>query len=358
MKKVLKQAVGIDCSKDELVVSIVNMDEYFEKQVVGGAVFANTVAGFEKLLKWVMKQRKANDPSSCFVIEATGIYHEQLCCYLYDKGYGVSVVLPNKASHFMRTLSVKTINDKISAEALGVMGLEKKLDLWQRPREVFIKLRQLSRERNDLLEESTSIKNQLHVATYGAFTVAGAIKRMEHRLAFIREQIAEIEQEIKALVNADQQLKDRLEKVCSIKGIGFITAVTVVAEMNGFNLIRNQRQLVSYCGLDVVKKDSGSTVRSKGRISHKGNTHIRKALYFPSLIAIRFDDNMKNISTRLVARHGIKMKAVVAIQRKLLVLIYILWKNNAIYDPNLYKPQQIFRATKMVALTELAHGRS
>ena len=234
------------------------------------------------------------------------------------------------------------------------MGLEKKLDLWEPPNPILSKLRQLCRERDDLQREATDIKHQLHAAKYGAFTVPASVKRMEKRLDLIKEQIAEIEQDLANTVNTDEQLKGRLDKVCSIKGIGFITAVIIVAETNGFNLVKNQRQLVSYCGLDVIKKESGISVRTKGRISHRGNTHIRKALYFPALVAIRNDENMKSVSERLVGKHGIKMKAVVAVQRKLLVLIYTLWKNNTVYDTNYNKTPQTFRATNKVALTELA----
>ena len=56
--------------------------------------------------------------------------------------------------------------------------------------------------------------------------------------------------------------------------------------------------------------------------------------YMRTLAAIRHDELYKDLFTRLVSRHGIKMKAAVAVQRKLLELTYILFKNETIYDPN------------------------
>lgn len=91
-------------------------------------------------------------------------------------------------------------------------------------------------------------------------------------------------------------------------------------------MIRNKRQLSSYAGLDVREKQSGTSVRGKARISKKGNRYLRKAMYMPSLAAIRYNEGFKTIFARIVRRHGIKKKAGVAIQRKLLELMYTLYK--------------------------------
>jgi transposase len=89
---------------------------------------------------------------------------------------------------------------------------------------------------------------------------------------------------------------------------------------------------VSFAGLDVVGKDSGTSVKGKSRISKKGNRHLRKALHMPSLNAIRNDERFKAIFVRLVSKHGVKMKATVAVQRKLLEMIYTIWKTEKPYD--------------------------
>jgi transposase len=113
-----------------------------------------------------------------------------------------------------------------------------------------------------------------------------------------------------------------------------LTAATVLAETNGFELVNNKRQLSSYAGLDVVEKQSGTSVKGKPGISKKGNKHLRKALHLPALSAIRNDERYKAIFARLVARHGVKMKAVVAVQRRILELMYVLYRTNTPYDKN------------------------
>jgi transposase len=113
-----------------------------------------------------------------------------------------------------------------------------------------------------------------------------------------------------------------------------MTAATVVSEADGFSMARNARQLVSYAGYDIVEKQSGTSVRGKGRISKKGNSYIRRALYFPAITAARHDRHFGGFYKRLHGKHNIKMKAYTAVQRKLLVLIYTLWTKQESYDPN------------------------
>lgn len=116
--------------------------------------------------------------------------------------------------------------------------------------------------------------------------------------------------------------------------MGRLTAAIVLAETNGFDLIRNKRQLTSYAGLDVKEKQSGTSVKGKSKISKRGNRHLRKAMHLPALAAIRHEKRFKSVFVRLVSKHGIKMKAAVAVQRKLLEMIYTVYSKNKIYDKN------------------------
>jgi len=293
----------------------------------------NNKGGLQKLIRWVMKLTKA-EVKILFAIEATGVYHERAAEYLFDKGMSVSVLVPRRVSNFTKSLEIKTITDDISALAIAHFGLLKKLELWKKPDQINRYLRDLTREREQLMQERSSVKNMLHAEQAGAWGNPNAIARMKSHIAFLDKQIKEIEHEIDKAVDNNKPLKEKLKVIQSIKGVGLITAVTIVSETDGFSLILNSRQLVSYAGLDVIQKQSGTSVRGKPRISHRGNRHIRKALHFPALTAIRHDLVMRGHFSRLVSRHGIKMKAAVAVQRKILVLVYTLWKTNNPYDPN------------------------
>lgn len=332
MKDLLKQCVGIDCAKDELVCCLALLETDMNVILRSIKSFSNNSGGFSKMVTWVEKF-SVKSLSIHFVVEATGVYHEKLAEYLFDNGFDISVILPMRISNFAKSLQTKTTTDKTASEAISQFGLLKKLDKWQKPDNTYRLLRNLTRERGQLMQQRIIAKNQLHAEETGAWANKNAIRRIKSRIKFFNKQILQIESEINQIVKGHNDLKQKLEYVQSIKGVGLLTAVTIIAETDGFNLIRNSRQLVSYAGLDVIQKQSGTSVRGKPRISHRGNRHIRKALHFPALSAIQNDQFSKEHFARLVSRHGIKMKAAVSVQRKLLVLIYTMWKKRTIYDP-------------------------
>jgi transposase len=151
----------------------------------------------------------------------------------------------------------------------------------------------------------------------------------------MNKQEMEVKLDITACLKDDPKVCQQVELLCTIPGIGELTAVTILGETNGFELIRSKKQLTSYAGLDVKEKQSGTSVKGKPKISKKGNRHLRKAMYLPAFAAIRHNQIYKDLFARLVSKHGIKMKAAVAVQRKMLELTYILFKNQVPYDPTI-----------------------
>ena len=331
MKTIVKQVAGIDVAQKELVVSLGRMYDNWTPEVYSNRSFANTPKGFTDLIGWIQKLTEESIGVG-YVMEATGVYHEPLAYFLEAAGYAVSIVLPNKISNYIRTLDIKTITDKTASEAITRFGLERKLNRWKRPKGIYKTLKQLTRERDQLVEERTMVKNQLHAEQAEAEPNVSSKTRLSRRIAFLNEQEKEIKAEIAVLARQDEEVNKSVELISSIPGIGSLTAVTVLAETNGFELISNKKQLVSYSGLDVKEKQSGTSVKGKPRISKRGNRQLRKAMHLPALAAIRHEERFKAIFARLVSKHGIKMKAAVAVQRKLLEMIYIIWKTGNPYD--------------------------
>ena len=281
MKKVLKQVVGIDVAQDELVCTFGKFYEDCTIELCSRSVFKNCKEGFKKLDLW-LKTIVDVEVHLRYVMEATGVYHQSFAYYLHEKEYKVSIVLPNKISNFKRTLDIRTITDKTMADAITQFGLERNLDDWQPPISIYRNLQQLTRERSQLVAEKVVIKNQLHAENAEAKPNKKSIERSKKRLVLIAKQEEEILQEIKDLIANDEEVQRIVILICSITGIGILTAATVLGETNGFELIRNKRQLTSYAGLDVKEKQSGTSVNGKPSISKKGNKNLRKAMHLPA----------------------------------------------------------------------------
>jgi transposase len=331
MKKVVKQVLGIDVAQKELVVCFGKMYDDWIPQLQANKTFANNPKGFAALIIWVNKLATP-DIAVRYVMEATGVYHERFAYYLEANGQEISIVLPNKISNYFRTLEVKTITDKTASEAIVQFGLERNLDKWVKPNATFRKMRQLTRERGQIIDERTVLKNQLHAEKSEAEPSNNSINRIKNRIKLLNKQEKEIQVELKFIIKANKEIDKNVTLLCTIPGIGLLTATSILGETNGFELIKNKKQLTSYAGLDVREKQSGTSVKGKPRISKKGNRYLRKALHLPALAAIRHNQRYKAIFVRLVSKHGIKMKAAVAVQRKLLEMTYTIFKTGVPFD--------------------------
>ena len=262
MQKIVKQVLGIDVAQDELVTCFSQMTLDWNVIIVGRKTFENSKAGFVDLLRWT-KVLSDKDLPIRFVMEATGVYHEKLAYFLFEKKAEVSIVLPNKICAYARSLTIKTVTDKTASEAIAQFGLERHLNNWAPPKGIYKQMQQLTRERGQIVDERTAIKNQLHAENAEARPNKQSISRAKKRVELLTKQIKEILKELAILIKTDEEVQSAIRIICTIPGIGMLTAAIILGETNGFDLIRNVKQLTSYAGLDVREKQSGTSVKGR-----------------------------------------------------------------------------------------------
>ncbi len=261
------------------------------------------------------------------------MYHEQLAWYLHQQGYKVSVILPTKAKRYLQALGLKSKNDKIDAIGLSRMGCEQCLSFWQPISENLYRLRSLTRLLESLNEQKSVFSNQLHAFSFSMYPVKQATQSLKQLLKEFDKQIEKLQKQIQQLLKEDQVLKEKCQKLTTIPGVGMLTFAVVAAQTNGFALFENQAQLVSYAGYDVVENQSGKHTGTT-KISKKGSAHLRRAMHMPALSVIRHKQTAySSLFERVYHKTAIKMKAYVAVQKKLLCLMYALWKKDTVYDP-------------------------
>ncbi len=336
-RKILCQALGIEVSKDKQDVCFTIMDSERRVHVLVVKQFANTLSGMKQLVQFILKYLNAEMPFRV-VLEATGTYHENVTFYLHGLGYKLSVILPNKSKNFAKSLNAKSKTDRSDAMILGQMGVERDLETWIPPDPNLLKIRGLHREKQSLQQDINKYKNQVKALRCGHNPNPDIIKRKEKLIRDAQKMIKQIEQNIADVLKSDEKLQKMVNYASSLFGVGVQTAVAVLSEANGFKLMRNKAQLESYAGYDVVLNDSGTSVHGKSRISKKGNSFIRCAMFWPAIVAVKKAGEVQDLYKRVLSRNPKhKMKALVAVQRKLLVLMYTLVKNETYYDPEYRK---------------------
>lgn len=329
-----KQSVGIDISKATFTACLCQYSEDGKLTFSKVLDFSNDTKGFNQLLRWA-KSLIAPDRELVFLMEATGVYYERLAHHLHKIKKRVHVVLPNTSKHYFSSLNIKTKTDAVDARVLSQFGVERTHKLWTPPPSALLQLRNLTRYYVQLQEQKTALGNIKHSKDCSHDIQTFITKSNKKLIAGIDKEIAKCLKEIKRLTEEDKVLKERIRKTSTIKGVGLITVATILAETMGFEPFNSAKQLVSYSGYDVVQRESGTSIKGKTRISKKGNRYIRNALYFPAMVACRYNATLKEIYVRINNNNkASKMIGQVAVQRKLLILIYTLWKNDAEFIEN------------------------
>lgn len=350
----LKYSVGLDVSSKKIDACISVIDQRQRVIVKSSKKILNTKKGFEDLVAWILKHQKDSIPL-VICMEATGIYHENCAYFLYEKGFTVSIILPNKAKKYLECLGLKSKNDSIDAKGLSQMGAEQCLEAWEPMGVFFYELRLLTRQRQNLTELKTIIKNQLDALSHAMHQLASVTAQLKENISLFESQIKELDKAILEHIASDKEVLEKVKNICTIKGLGILTTAVILAETNGFTLFNNYKQVVSYAGFDVVEAQSGTRV-GKTKISKRGNSRIRRALYMPSLVVIQCEvQQFKDLYDRTYKKHGVKMKSYVAVQKKLLTMIYYLWNKNEAYNPN-YKVKFQEEEQKLYSLFAFEKG--
>jgi transposase len=169
----------------------------------------------------------------------------------------VSIILPNKAKHYLKSLGHKSKNDKIDAKGLAQMGLEQNLILWKPLSKNIYSLRMLTRQHQRLQELKNQAENQKHAVLHSQISDKFIIKQLDKLIKVYEQQIQQVAVELEKLLEKDQVLKAKIDKICKIKGLGLLSVATLVAETNGFEGFENIRQLISFAGYDVSDRRCG-----------------------------------------------------------------------------------------------------
>ena len=279
VKNIIRISYGIDISSQDFVASYAVFYDNMEREVFNIRKFNNNRRGFDKFVAFTKKHQSKVNPDAgiqtWYVMESSGVYYENLAYYLNEKGYNVHVALANKVKSYIKTLENKSKTDELDSIAIALFGLERQIRKWVSPSAQMKVLKELCRELAALKELRCTLKNRKHAREKAHQANTSSLKRIKRGIGFIDKQIKEVEKEIESVVKNDSVLKDKIEKITVPKGIGLQTVALVIAETNGFEGIKNKRQLTSYVGLDVRENQSGKKT-GKASISKHGNKHIYK----------------------------------------------------------------------------------
>lgn len=314
--------LGIDIAKKTFDAALKIGETYYQKS------FKNQKSGFKQLKKWIAKLARANQIHAC--LEATGIHHLDLsidlCAYLKT----VSVVNPRCPKAFADSQLRRSKSDSVDARVLADFCEAMKPDAWVPPTAKELEIKELARREKALTGAISAEKNRLQDACSKSVqrSIKRTIKQLEKEKKTITEELAKI-------IWGDPVLRNRVELLISIPGIGEATALQLIAELGNIAWFEKARDLAAYAGVTPRHRQSGTSLNFKGGICKVGSARLRSLLYFPAMVAMRHNPIMIPFAARLRKAGKTEKQIIVAVMRKLIHCVFGILKNNQPFNPNL-----------------------
>jgi len=291
--------IGIDVGKESLELS--------SGQEGKTRRYANTPQGVGQLVEEMapFKPRK-------IVLEATGGYERHIVQALQQAKLPVCLVNPTRVRRFAAASGRLAKTDAIDAQVLAQFGQAMR-PMVTKPKEGIVEeLDQHLGRRRQLVSMITAEKNRLALAG------PGVRDDIEYHLAILKERLERIEAKLLALVQSEPSCQRRMDQLCSVPGVGPVTALTLLAEMPELGQV-NRQQIAMLAGVAPLNHDSGK--RRGKRRTYGGRSGVRSTLYMAALSASRTNPVIRPFYQRLVANGKEKKVALTACMRKLLVIL-------------------------------------
>jgi len=258
--------IGVDVAKQKLDVS------FSDQRVVS---FENNLSGFKLLLKEI-----ENKSQTRVVMEATGGYEKPLAHFLQDQGVAVSIVNAKRVRDYAKALGLLAKNDVIDAKVIRMFADAVNPKLLPAANDTQQALDTLVHRREQLVKQRAMEKQ--HLETVGNKDAVRSIKRT---ITFLDKELERIEKAIKALIKTDPTLTEKVDRLSAIKGIGDITALTLIADLPELGELTN-KEISALVGVAPFCRDSG-TQKGK-RTTWGGRIQVRSILYMAALSAVQY----------------------------------------------------------------------
>lgn len=313
-----KVTLGIDIAKLKLDVALKTADKTYVK------LFENSPAGFGALQAWL---GSFSLPSVHACLEATGTYGDAVALFLHEQGHTVSLVNPLRIKGCAASKLQRHKTDNADARLIAEFCEKESPSPWTPPTPEIRQLQALTRRIETLSEMVQMEQNRRQSAP------SETRESLDRMIKALTEEIDKLRQEINQHLDQHPKLKEQHDLLLSIPGIGEKTAQLLLSEVD-FARYDNARQVAAAAGVTPRKQESGTSLKHTN-LSKLGNGRIRKALYFPAVVATRRNPIIKEFADRLKKNGKTKMQIVCAAMRKLLHQAFGVLKNNRSFDPNL-----------------------
>lgn len=319
--------VGIDISKKTLDFCIKSGNDFSLKSI------ENQVSAIKKLSEHLKKQ----EAEIYVAMENTGHYNFNLYEVLQNFDFNVFVVDPK---HIKRSIGLtRGKNDKVDAKRIAVFiqRNHEDFDCWKPMSDSIKTIKVLFTERDYLKQQRASLRQKVTDLKNISFnkSTEKLITMHKESIAQMSREIREIEAMIKKEVNADKKLKKEIKRLKTIPGVGDVMAWTFAVKTEGFTRLTNPRKLGCYAGVVPFEQQSGTSLKTKPRVSKMADMQMKTTLQMAAMRAVRMQNDLQHYYLRKVEEGKNKMSVLNAVRNKIIHIAMALIRNQSFYENRL-----------------------
>lgn len=382
--------VGIDIAKTKHYASVVNSNG---EVLVDAFPFYNSKDGFDFLMD---KLSNIDLNNSIFGMESTGHYGENLISFLKEKGLKIGIINPIQTNSLRKSNIRKTKTDKVDTFLISKCMMLGNYSLLKQKDFEIIKLRSLTRFREELVQDRTRLKvrlvacidqlfpeldsffkGNLHLNTCysllekysspseikkvridtltklinnsskGRYTKDDAIKlkdlanssiginnpSLSIQIKCLLKQIELITSQIKEIELETKSIMDSINSpILTVPGIGYTLGAVIISEIGDINRFSHPCKLLAFAGLDPSVIQSGNFNASSTKISKRGSSSLRYAIMKAASLIIWNNQTFNSYYTKKINQGKPHNVVLGHISHKLVRIIFKLLKNNEKFE--------------------------
>lgn len=270
------------------------------------------------------------------IFEPTGPYSGHLVALAGELSLSLYVINPAQAHWFSKALGNRRKDDLTDARALysfAQLFLQRGISPIKVTQSL-VRLSQLLSAYRFIQKQAQALSNHIEALSFSDEISGELLEKLTEEQKRLEVLKQEAFKKAKDEALKDEKMKEEFARLQTISGVGEKVALWLVWLFNRYKGT-DRRQIVALCGLDVVEKQSGSSVKGRPHISKRGVSAVRAILYFPTFAAIKYNPAIGAFYHRLVGRGKKPKLAVVAAMRKLLLVAYAVWKSGQTWNRQL-----------------------
>lgn len=321
--------LGIDVAKATITCTLINADRSVRADT---CTVTNATEGFVQLLT-MLSAAEVRPTDTMICVESTGAYSLPVCRFFVEHGWNVAHLDAHKVQRAAEQYRHKT--DPADSRMIAEYGsrFPDRTEAYTLPLPEVARLQTILKTRDQFVVARTAMTNRLHILAGPRQAHACEQERVKDMITMLSREIDRCIEDIRAHVRAHDHLEALWRVLCTMPGVGPITAAALLVATNAGTRFLNPRKLAGYCGISPLKRDSGTSVHAPARSRGFGPSLLRRQLYLGAWAQVRKNGPFHRYYLRKQEEGKKKILILNNVANKALRIICAMMRDLAPYEP-------------------------